>query len=135
MSCLTMESKSTQWADILLFVSAFFVLFWGLGTRGLWGSEGRWAQVTSEMFQNRDFFHPTIGGEPYFDKPLLTYWLIAGVYAVTGTLNEWIVRLPSAIAGVVTIWATVLLGRRIWSAQVGRLAGWLLLTMFGLVFW
>jgi 4-amino-4-deoxy-L-arabinose transferase-like glycosyltransferase len=130
-----LESKVTQWTDFFLLLAAFFLLFWGLGNRGLWGSEGRWAQVTSEMLANKDFFHPTIGGEPYFDKPLLTYWLIAAVYAVTGTLNEWVIRLPSAIAGFITIWATVLLGRRLWSVQVGRLAGWLLLTMFGILFW
>jgi 4-amino-4-deoxy-L-arabinose transferase-like glycosyltransferase len=134
-SYFTVVLKNTRWADALLFLTAFFVLFWGLGGRELWGSEGRWAQVTSEMLQNRDFFHPTIGGEPYFDKPLLTYWLIVAVHAVTGSLSEWVIRLPSAIAGVITIWATVLLGRRLWSARVGRLAGWLLLTTYGLLFW
>jgi len=62
------------------------------------------------MFLTGDFFHPTIGGEPYFDKPLLTYWLIVGFSALTGALNEWVVRLPSAIFGLISIWATVVLG-------------------------
>ena len=116
-------------------MSAFLLLFWGLGVRGLWGSEGRWAEVTREMFLTRDFFHPTIGGEPYFDKPLLTYWLIAAITAMTGKLNEWVVRIPSAAAGMIGVWATWDLGRRLWSAEVGRIAAWVLLTTYGFLFW
>ena len=87
------------------------------------------------MFLTRDFFHPTIGGEAYFDKPLLTYWLIAAITALTGKLNEWVVRIPSAVAGMIAVWATWDLGRRLWSAEVGRIAAWVLLTTYGFLFW
>jgi len=116
-------------------LTAFLLLFWGLGGRGLWGSEGRWAEVTREMFLTHDFFHPSIGGEPYFDKPLLTYWLIVAITALTGKLNEWVVRIPSAAAGMAALWATWELGRRLWSLQVGRIAAWILLTSYGFLFW
>ena len=122
-------------SDIIFWVVALFFLFWVLGNRGLWASEDRWAEVTREMFRSGNFFHPTINGEPYFDKPLLTYWLIALVFALTGTLNEWTVRLPSAIAGIMVLWATVFLGRRLWSEEAGRTSGWILLTAFGFLFW
>ena len=85
------------------------------------------------MFVSGDFFHPTIGGEPYFDKPLVTYWLIAAISAVTGRLDELIIRLPSAIAALVTLVCIVYLGRRLWSRQAGWLAGGLLLTSYGLL--
>jgi len=122
-------------ADLLLLLITSFLLFWALGSRGLWGSEGRWAEVSRQMFLTGDFFHPRIGDEPYFDKPLLTYWFITGISAITGVLNEWVIRLPSAIFGLISIYATVLLGRRVWSAKVGLLAGWLMLTSYGVVFW
>jgi len=122
-------------ADFLLFAGAFFILLFALGDRGLWAAEGRWAQITREMLLTKDFFHPTIGGRPYFDKPLLTYWLIAGVSFITGSLNEWVVRLPSALSGVAAIWATRSIGARLWSAKVGRTAGWMLLTSYGFLFW
>jgi 4-amino-4-deoxy-L-arabinose transferase-like glycosyltransferase len=122
-------------ADILLALVAILLLFWALGERGLWTAEGRWAEVTREMLLTGDFFHPTINGEPYFDKPLLTYWLIALVSGLTGRLDEWTVRLPSAISGLLALWATVYLGRRLWSAEVGRTAGWLLLTTYSFLFW
>lgn len=120
---------------LLLLSTAMLLLFWGLGWRGLWAAEGRWAEITREMLLTGDFFHPAIGGEPYFDKPLLTYWFRAIIALATGILNEFVVRLPSAIAGMAAIWATVNLGTRLWSARTGRLAGWFLLTTYAFLFW
>jgi 4-amino-4-deoxy-L-arabinose transferase-like glycosyltransferase len=122
-------------ADLLVLLAAVPLLFWGLGVRGLWAAEGRWAQVTREMFLTGDFFHPTIGGQPYFDKPLLTYWLRALISVPAGGLSELVIRLPSAIAGIVAVWATMRVGSRLWPARTGRLAGGLLLTTFAFVVW
>jgi 4-amino-4-deoxy-L-arabinose transferase-like glycosyltransferase len=128
-------SDRYQWQDILLLVCACMIVFVALGDRMLWGSEGRWAEVTREMRLTGDYFHPTINGEPYFDKPLVTYWFIAAIAFVTGTLNELTVRLPSAIAGLLAVWATMRLGRRLWSASVGRIAACILMTSYGFVLW
>jgi len=120
---------------MVFWAAAFLLFFWALGDRGLWGSEGRWAEIVREMFLAGNFFHPTINGELYFDKPFFSYWLIAFVSAVTGRLDEWVVRLPSAASGLLGLWATVYLGRKLWSEQVGRAAGWILLTTYGVLFW
>lgn len=134
-SSIQASQAKSQYSDAVFWTVACLLFFWALGFRGLWASEGRWAEITREMFLTGDFFHPTINGEPYFDKPLLSYWLIALVSAVTGRLDEWAVRLPSAISGLVGLWATVYLGRRLWSRAVGRTAGWILLTTYGVLFW
>jgi 4-amino-4-deoxy-L-arabinose transferase-like glycosyltransferase len=130
---MNMLNKTIRSVNFLLLLAALFLLFRSLGDRALWSSEGRWAEITREMFTSGDFFHPTIGGEPYFDKPLFTYWVIAAVSAVTGRLDEFIIRLPSAIAGLLTLVCTIYLGRRLWSRQTGWLAGGLLLTSYGLL--
>lgn len=129
------QKPISRFAFILLLLAAVFLLLWAVGDRGLWAAEGRWAEINREMFFSGDFFHPTINGEPYFDKPLLTYWLISLVSLITGSLNEWSARIPSALAGVAAVWATVRLGRRLWSERVGLIAGWLLLTGYGFIFW
>lgn len=120
-------------SNIIFWISACFLLFWALGTRSILGSEGRWAEITREMFLTKDFFHPTINGVPYFDKPLLTYWLIAIVSTVFGKLNEWTVRLPSAVSGLITIWSTCYIGRKLWSKEIAKTAGWLLLLTYGVL--
>ena len=120
---------------MIYWATAFVLFFWALGERGLWGSEGRWAEIAREMFLTGDLFHPTINGELYFDKPLFSYWLIALISTVTGRLNEWTVRIPSAVSGLLGLWATVYIGKKLWSKQVGRTAGWVLLTTYSVLFW
>ena len=129
----TTFNRKDRLLEMMLLAAAFILLFWAIGHRSLWASEGRWAEITREMFVSGDFFHPTIGGEPYFDKPLATYWVIAVFSAITNRLDEFIIRLPSALSAIIVVICTMYLGRRLWSAQVGRLAGGLLLTSYGLL--
>ena len=131
----TTLNRKDRLQEVMLFTVAFFLLFWAIGYRSLWASEGRWAEITRNMLLTKDFFHPMIGGEPYFDKPLLSYWLIGIIAMISGTLNELVVRIPSAVAGILSIWATVRIGTRLWSAQIGRIAGWILLTTYAFLFW
>ena len=106
-----------------------------LGDRALWGSESRWAEIARNMLLTRDFFHPIINEALYFDKPLLSYWLIIVASFATGGLGELATRIPSALAGLLALWATRSLGRRLWTEDVAESAGWILLTSLGFVFW
>jgi len=120
---------------ILFWLCAAFMLFFGLGGRELWTAEDRWAEVSRWMILTGDFFHPCINGQPYFDKPLLGYWAIVFTTHLTGGLNEWAIRIPSAVAGMLALWATISLGRKLWDDETARLSGWLLLTCEGFIFW
>ncbi len=121
--------------EMAFWLLSFFLLFYALGFRSLWGSEDRWAEVTREMLLFRDFFHPQINGQPYFDKPLFTYWAIIPATWITGSLNELSVRLPSAVSGLVTLLGTIQIGRRLSGKVTGLLAGGLLLVSWGFLFW
>jgi len=114
---------------------AAVVLFGGLGATGLWNSEDRWVEIAREMRMSGNYFLPTLNGIVYFDKPLLGYWLVLVFSWLTGAIDEWSLRLPSAVSGLVVLWATMGLGRLLWSDSVARLAGWLLLTTYGLLMW
>lgn len=117
--------------SVAFWAVAVVLLFGNLGGRGLWKSEARWAEVSREMMRSGDYLHPTINGVAYFDKPLLGYWLVVGASRVLGRLDEFVVRLPGVVCGLLALGATISLGRRLWSAQVGQAAGWLLLTCYG----
>ncbi|MDD3118522.1 MAG: glycosyltransferase family 39 protein, partial [Victivallales bacterium] len=125
----------TKYQTGLLLAAAFVLLFAGLGTTSLWGSEDRWAEISRNMLLYNDFFHPCINGEIYYDKPLLSYWLIAIPGLLLGGVNEFVVRLPSAAAALIGIWATLKLGEKRWNRQTGLLAAWILLTCLGFLFW
>lgn len=133
-----MDSRSSagiKLDGLIFWAAAFFVLFWALGVRELWGSEDRWAEVCRMMLSNGRYFHPEINGEVYFDKPLLSYWFIIISSYIYGYLSEFAVRLPSVISAIVALWGVIWLGNRLWSESVGRTAGWVLLASYGFLFW
>jgi 4-amino-4-deoxy-L-arabinose transferase-like glycosyltransferase len=118
-----------------LFITSIILLLTFLGEREIWTQEHRWADIVSGMFYRDDFLHPYLGENRYYDKPLLSYWLIALVAKVSGTLNGWALRLPSVLAGLLAIWSIYRLGSKLKDKHLGLLAGWLLLTTFYFVFW
>ena len=123
-----------RWAAAVLLLAAF--LFCSrLGDRALWGSEARWAEITREMQLTSNYFWPTINGEVYYDKPLLSYWLIAAATYLTGTLDELVVRLPSALAGLLGVALLMILTRQLYGDRTALLAGFILATCFSYVFW
>jgi 4-amino-4-deoxy-L-arabinose transferase-like glycosyltransferase len=123
------------WPELLLLLVSFLMFFWGLGDRALWAAEGRWACIVKEMFQSNDFLHPTINGTAYFDKPILTYWLILPFTFLTNGINEWSLRIPPALSGMMIVFSTLYLGRKLKSPTAGRIAGWVIMASYGIMFW
>ena len=121
--------------ELLFWTCALLLLFWGLGEVGLVRSESRWAEIVREMIRSGRWFDPTLNGETYFDKPLFSYWAVVAAHALTGKLNEWTLRLPSAISGLLVLWSTGSLGRLLWGRQAALAAGWLLLLSYGFLGW
>jgi 4-amino-4-deoxy-L-arabinose transferase-like glycosyltransferase len=97
--------------------------------------EGRWAMICRDMMATGDYFHPMLLGESYFDKPAPSYWLMILAARAGGSLNEWTLRLPGVLAGLLTLWCTVRLGRQLLGPEVGILAGWILATSYWFVHW
>ncbi|OQA76945.1 MAG: Undecaprenyl phosphate-alpha-4-amino-4-deoxy-L-arabinose arabinosyl transferase [Lentisphaerae bacterium ADurb.Bin242] len=88
------------------------------------------------MFLKDNFLQPTINFEPYFDKPLVSYWFIALLTSLNGgVVTEFLARLPSAFAGLATLWATRTIAFRLWDERSANAAGWILLTVYSFAFW
>ena len=124
--------KTWALAVLLLAASLFFIR---LGDRSLFGSEGRWSEVTREMRLTQNYFWPTINGRVYYDKPLLSYWLITAVAGLSGDVDEVASRLPSALAGLLGIVLLMVLTRRLYDGRTAIFAGCILATCYGYVFW
>jgi 4-amino-4-deoxy-L-arabinose transferase-like glycosyltransferase len=122
-------------ARVAVLAAALTVFAARLGDRAVVSEESRWAEIAREMVQTGDWLHPTINGQPYLDKPVGSYWLIVAAATLTGRVDEWSARLPSAIAGVVGVWAVMRLGRRLYDERTGVLAGAILATSFGFAFY
>ncbi|TVQ56222.1 MAG: glycosyltransferase family 39 protein [Spirulina sp. DLM2.Bin59] len=78
-------------------------LLWRLGSIGLIDeTEPLFAEASRQMVATGDWVTPYFNGETRFDKPPLVYWLMALGYLVLG-VNEWAVRLPSALGAIALI--------------------------------
>jgi 4-amino-4-deoxy-L-arabinose transferase-like glycosyltransferase len=128
-------SPTRIWAVMaLVLVLAALLFFPRLGNRSLWGSEGRWAEVVREMGQSGNYFWPTINGEVYYDKPLLSYWFVAAASVLTGGLDETATRLPSAVAGLAGVLLVMALALRLYDRKTAILSGVILATSYSYVF-
>ena len=120
---------------LFYFAAVFFLVFFGLGQKSLSGSEDRWAEIARNMLLHHDWFHPTINGEIYFDKPLLSYWLIGLFATLTQTLNEFTVRLPGALTGLLTLFCAYKIAVDLFDRRTAWLCCCLIITSYGFLFW
>jgi 4-amino-4-deoxy-L-arabinose transferase-like glycosyltransferase len=83
--------------DVLLLAGfSAFLFFYGLGQFGLIGAdEPRYAQVAREMLERNDWITPTLGGQPWLEKPPLYYWQAMLAYHIFG-VSDVTARIPSA---------------------------------------
>ncbi|MFK3798841.1 ArnT family glycosyltransferase [Pseudomonas sp. NPDC088444] len=88
------------------------LLFFALGNHQLQNStEPRVAGIAMEMHLSNNWVTPTLNGEPFLEKPPLSLWLDAAAIRVIGPV-PLAVRLASAFAGLLTLWALYHLLRR-----------------------
>ena len=93
-----------------------------LGVRPLASpDEVRYAAVAREMITSGDWVSPHFDGVRYFEKPPLGYWLTAASFKAFGE-NEFALRLPVAIATLLTALVVAALARRFVSPFSARLA-------------
>lgn len=97
---------------VLLMLGVYFIRLTDLTIRG---EESRWARVAQEMIETGDYVVPRQQGQPFPDRPPLNSWLMVAVAQVTGGVNLDAVRLPSALATLVTVVLIYLYGRNFLS--------------------
>lgn len=98
--------------NILLLLALFMSFFATLGWLPLFDlDEGAFSEATREMLESGNYLTTYLNGDLRFDKPIFIYWFQALSVHLFG-LNEFAVRLPSAIAGSLWVWATYLFTKR-----------------------
>lgn len=112
---------------VLLGASAL-LLFLGLGANTIWdANEAFYVETPRQMVLTGDYVHPQFNGEPRMNKPVLSYWIVAGFYHVFG-ISVGVERLAIAIGALGIVVAAFVFGRALRSPMTGALAALLLLT-------
>ena len=79
---------------------AYVLYVYGLGSVGILGvDEPRYASVAREMAQSGDWVTPRLWGQPWFEKPALSYWMTAAGFRA-GLPPDWAPRLPVALLAI-----------------------------------
>jgi 4-amino-4-deoxy-L-arabinose transferase-like glycosyltransferase len=73
-------------------------------------SDGFYTEAAREMLETGDFVLPHLNYQPFFDKPILIYWLVAAAYKIVG-ISTFAARLPSALSAVAMSVATFVFAR------------------------
>lgn len=117
--------RANTWIDKLwilgLLLAAVILFSINLGELPLrdW-DEGTVAQVAREIWRSPAdslrWLYPTLGGEPYLNKPPLMHLLIAFAYSIGG-VNEWTSRFPGAMLTATSVPLLYCIGREIFSQR------------------
>lgn len=118
----------------LLVVACFVLLYLG----SIWQrpffipDETRYAEIPREMIASGDFIVPTLNGLPYFEKPVMGYWLNAAAMKCFGEVPG-AVRFMGALGTLLSAGLLWLLCRRADEEKIGRVAA-VVFLLSGLVF-
>ncbi len=87
----------TERLYLLCFLLLIPALFANLGEMPVIADEPTRAVVAMEMEFSENYVVSTINGEYYYRKPPLFNWLLAGLFELTGSQSEWVIRLSAVI--------------------------------------
>jgi 4-amino-4-deoxy-L-arabinose transferase-like glycosyltransferase len=81
----------------------------------------KYASVSRNIFENGDFIHLNIHGEPYLQKPPLLFWLAAVFFRIFG-ISMFAFKLPNLLFSFLGIYSTYRLGCLIYDKRTGIIA-------------
>jgi 4-amino-4-deoxy-L-arabinose transferase-like glycosyltransferase len=102
--------------------AAILPYFIGLGTTSIVdANEAYYTETPREMMEAGDCLNPTFNYEPRFNKPPLSYWVVAGFYELFG-ISLRSARLPIALGTMVILATVFFLARLAFSTEAGLIA-------------
>jgi 4-amino-4-deoxy-L-arabinose transferase-like glycosyltransferase len=112
--------------------------FWCVVILGIWfaalnvshlvrSDEGRYAEISREMYATADWVTVRYNGLKYFEKPPLHMWMTALGYKLFG-IGDFQARLWVGITGIIAVIASAFAATRWFGGRVGVLAGLILLA-------
>src|SRR5579862_3048522 len=116
------------------------VCVWGVGMmdRGYWTpDEPREADISWRMSAQPDKAVPLLAGEPFCEKPPMTYWAAGAMIHLFGA-SGWSARLPNILYAFITCFAVGLLARRgagPWAGLVAAAAVATFLLSYQVAIW
>lgn len=126
-----LSSSNAAWMRDIAILGGFcfILLFFGLSelpfyTRG----EPREGLVVWEMYSSGNWILPAVNGDYIPFKPPLFHWLALLMSHLFGRVDEFTLRLPSALLAATGVLVTYRVAARLWGQSAGIVAGIVLVT-------
>jgi len=108
---LRYPTASLERALLVVLAVAILPYFLQLGASSIWdANEAYYVETPREMIERGDYVNPSFNYEPRFNKPVLSYWIVAGLYKVLG-VSVGVQRLAIAGAAMLMLAGTFYLAR------------------------
>ena len=123
------EWQRTRQTVIGLFLLCFLLYFWELGKIPFYNyEESKEALIVWEMVNDGGWILPKRNGTELPLKPPLFHWCGAFIGILSGKVNEFAVRSPSALFATATVLLTFLFAYYLWNWRVGLFSALILAT-------
>jgi len=123
------RSSINLWVLFLLLALCFLQFFWRLGDIPFYSrGESREGLVVWEMVKTGNLILPMINGDYIPFKPPLFHWIGVLAAKITGGVDEFSIRFPSAFFAALGVLLTYTAGARLWNERAGRFAAFVLAT-------
>ncbi len=117
-----------------LVAASAVLLFLGLDASTIWdANEAYYTETPRHMVESGDYINPEFNGAPRFNKPVLSYWVVAGFYKIFG-VSVWAERVAIALGTLGIAVAAFVIARVMWSARAAWIAALVLLSAPRVVF-
>ncbi|MCA3192613.1 glycosyltransferase family 39 protein [Cupriavidus sp.] len=114
---------------VFIAIAVLLVWFGTLDARHLLRpDEGRYAEISREMFVTGDWVTIRYNALKYFEKPPFHMWVTTIAYELFG-VGDWQARLCVALSGILGLGMTMLATARWYGCRAGLLAGLVMLAM------
>jgi 4-amino-4-deoxy-L-arabinose transferase-like glycosyltransferase len=120
-----LASARTLGFVLLLLLAASLLYFGRFKSPLLEPEDAHYAEIAREMAQADSWIVPLYGGQPFYEKPPLFFWLLRIAYAGFG-VHDWAARLIPCLAGLGTILVTFWWGKKVAGLRAGLAAALIL---------
>ncbi|HEY9733430.1 MAG TPA: glycosyltransferase family 39 protein [Drouetiella sp.] len=109
-------------------MAAAVVVLPGLAAFGIIDpSDGLYSEGAREMMEMKNFITPHYNYLPFYEKPIMLYWMMIASYSVFG-VHEWAARVPSALCAISTCGVVFSLSRFFISRDAAVFSALVLIT-------
>jgi 4-amino-4-deoxy-L-arabinose transferase-like glycosyltransferase len=113
---MPMDSNRKAWIVTSIFAILPLLGWWLYGLFDI--DEGYYGAVVAEMNRRGEWITPFYNGDPWFEKPILLYWVAKPFMLAFGT---WVgPRVPGVLATIATYYLVAWFARRRWGEQTAR---------------